>query len=119
MMSTILCCIGLKDNYDEEKKLAVGRRSEVKNLPMEDTVWLIEELFVVPGMSFLSLLMEDTVWLIEELFVVQGTMYVFLAHLSRRLIDELIGYSWSGVRLSLSGVNNIQRSSSPKPLGQS
>ena len=37
-----------------------------------------------------------------------------LAHLSRRLIGELIGYSWSGVVL-----HNAQRSSSPKPLGQS
>ena len=48
---------------------------------------------------------------------------IFLAHLSRRLIGELIGYSWSGV--SPSGVSpsvvvhNAQRSSSPKPLGQS
>ena len=41
----------------------------------------------------------------------------FLAHLSRRLIGELIGYSWSGVR-PLS-VHSAQRSSSPKPLGQS
>ena len=41
--------VGLKDNYDEEKELAVTRRSEVKELPLEDTVWLIEELFTVPG----------------------------------------------------------------------
>ena len=39
-----------------------------------------------------------------------------LAHLSQRLIGELIGYSWSGVR-PLSSVHNAQRSSSPKPLG--
>ena len=44
-----------------------------------------------------------------------------LAHLSRRLIGELIGYSWSGVRPSVRrpSVHNAQRSSSPKPLGQS
>ena len=41
-----------------------------------------------------------------------------LAHLSRRLIGELIGYSWSGVRPSVV-VHNAQRSSSLKPLGQS
>ena len=37
----------------------------------------------------------------------------FLADLIRRLIGELIGYSWSGV------VHNAQRSFSPKPLCQS
>ena len=38
--------------------------------------------------------------------------YLFLAHLSQRLIGELIGYSWSGVRPSsdrLSVVNNFKR----------
>ena len=51
-------------------------------------------------------------------------MYV-LAHLSQRLIGELIGYSWSGVRPSSVRrpssvvVHNAQRSSSPKPLFQS
>ena len=30
-----------------------------------------------------------------------GTHRLFLAHLSRRLIGELIGYSWSGVRPSV------------------
>ena len=29
-----------------------------------------------------------------------STTYCFLAHLSRRLINELIGYSWSGIRPS-------------------
>ena len=35
----------------------------------------------------------------------------FLAHLSQRLIGELIGYSWSGVRPSSSSVvvNNFKR----------
>ena len=33
----------------------------------------------------------------------------FLAHLSQRLIGELIGYSWSGVRPSASVVNNFKR----------
>ena len=33
----------------------------------------------------------------------------FLAHLSQRLIGELIGYSWSGVRPSSSVVNNFKR----------
>ena len=44
---------------------------------------------------------------------------VFLAHLSQRLIGELIGYSWSGVRPSSSVVvrrKQFQMSSSPKPL---
>ena len=47
---------------------------------------------------------------------------IFLAHLSQRLIGELIGYSWSGVRPSASVVRpsvrrkQFQTSSSPKPL---
>ena len=36
-------------------------------------------------------------------------MQVFLAHLSQRLIGELIGYPWSGVRPSSSVVNNFKR----------
>ena len=46
----------------------------------------------------------------------------FLAHLSQRLIGELIGYPWSGVRPSSSSVvrrPQFQTSSSPKPLGRS
>ena len=45
----------------------------------------------------------------------------FLAHLSRRLIGELIVYQWSGVRRpSVVGVvHNAQTSSSQKPLGRS
>ena len=42
---------------------------------------------------------------------------IFLAHLSLRLIGELIVYPWSGVRPS--SVHNGQTSSSPKPLGGS
>ena len=45
-----------------------------------------------------------------------------LAHLSRRLIGELIGYSWSGVRPSVrrtSSSSTFQTSSSPKPHGRS
>ena len=52
------------------------------------------------------------------------TVLRFLAHLSQRLIGELIGYSWSGVRPLASSVGVVRRkqfqtSSSPKPLGQS
>ena len=44
----------------------------------------------------------------------------FLAHLSRRLIGELIVYQWSGVRRRRpSSVHNAQTSSSQKPLGRS
>ena len=42
----------------------------------------------------------------------------FLAHLSRRLIGELIVYPWSGVRCRTSSVHNAQTSSSQKPLGR-
>ena len=44
----------------------------------------------------------------------------FLAHLSRRLIGELIVYPWSGVRLRRPSydVHNAQTSSSQKPLGR-
>ena len=52
--------------------------------------------------------------------------YEFLAHLSQRLIGELIGYPWSGVRPSASSVRpsvvrrkQFQTSSSQKPLGRS
>ena len=38
----------------------------------------------------------------------------FLAHLSQRLIGELIGYPWSGVRRP----SQFQTSSPLKPLGQ-
>ena len=42
-----------------------------------------------------------------------------LAHLSRRLIGELIVYPWSGVRrMSSVVVHNAQTSSSQKPLGR-
>ena len=45
----------------------------------------------------------------------------FLAHLNQRLIGELIGYPWSGVRPSSVVVRRtqFQTSSSPKPLGRS
>ena len=44
----------------------------------------------------------------------------FLAHLSRRLIGELIVYPWSGVRRpSVGVVHNAQTSSSQKPFGRS
>ena len=46
-------------------------------------------------------------------------MSVLLAHLSQRLIGELIGYSWSGVRPSSVRRKQFQTSSSPKPLGRS
>ena len=44
---------------------------------------------------------------------------VLLAHLSRRLIGELIVYQWSGVLRTSSVVRNAQTSSSQKPLGRS
>ena len=45
----------------------------------------------------------------------------FLAHLTQRLIGELIVYPWSGVhrRTSSRVVHNAQTSSSQKPLGRS
>ena len=55
----------------------------------------------------------------------QPTKKCFLAHLSRRLIGELIVYPWSGVRRPSSSssvvvvVHNAQTSSSQKPLGRS
>ena len=42
-----------------------------------------------------------------------------LAHLSQRLIGELIVYPWFGVRRRPSAVHNAQTSSSQKPLGRS
>ena len=55
----------------------------------------------------------------------KDNFYAFLAHLSRRLIGELIVYPWSGVRrrpsyvVRPSVVHNAQTSSSQKPLGRS
>ena len=43
---------------------------------------------------------------------------IFLAHLSRRLIGELIVYPCSGVVVVVV-VHNFKTSSPPKPLGQS
>ena len=46
--------------------------------------------------------------------------YFFLAHLSQRLIGELIVYPWSGIRRRrLSVIHNYETSSSPKLLGLS
>ena len=63
----------------------------------------------------------------HHFYIIKLGFTLFLAHLSQRLIGELIGYSWSGVRPASSsvrrrhpsGVHNAQRSSSPKPLCQS
>ena len=62
-------------------------------------------------------------------FYVYISVFLFLAHLSRRLIGELIVYPWSGVRRPSvrrpavvrpsSVVHNAQASSSLKPLGRS
>ena len=52
---------------------------------------------------------------------VAAVAVVFLAHLSRRLIGELIVYPWSGVRRRrpLSSVVHNAQTSSQKPLGRS
>ena len=54
----------------------------------------------------------------SQIIHVESRAIVFLAHLSRRLIGELIVYPWSGVRRP-SSVHNAQTSSSQKPLGRS
>ena len=43
----------------------------------------------------------------------------FLAHMSQRLIGELIDYSWSVVRPSSVRRKQFQKSSSPKPPARS
>ena len=43
-------------------------------------------------------------------------MLCFLAHLSRRLIGELIGYSWSGVRRHTSTFSNFNISATSGPI---
>ena len=47
------------------------------------------------------------------------TIIFILAHLSQRLIGELLGYSWSGVRRRPPVRPQFQTSSPLKPLGQS
>ena len=47
---------------------------------------------------------------LDESIFIKGTSGVFLAHLSHRLIGELIGYSWSGVRPS-----SVRRPPSVRP----
>ena len=49
----------------------------------------------------------------------QDHFVLLLAHLSRRLIGELIGYPWSGARPSSFVVVHNTQTSSAKPLGQS
>ena len=59
----------------------------------------------------------DTLFRHHSIFI-----YLFiylLAHLSQRLIGELIVYQWSGVCRPSVVVHNAQRSSSPKPLVRS
>ena len=58
---------------------------------------------------------------VTELFCVCLCVCVFLAHLSRRLIGELIVYPWSGGQRPSASVidHNAQTSSSQKPLGRS
>ena len=41
--------------------------------------------------------------------IIEALLIAFLAHLSQRLIGELIGYSWSGVRTSSVVVNNFKQ----------
>ena len=48
-----------------------------------------------------------------------GTHNLFLAHLSQRLIGELIGYSWSGIHPASVRRKQFQISFSPKLLAQS
>ena len=52
-------------------------------------------------------------------FLGGGVVKLFLAHLSQRLIGELIVYPASGVRRQSSVVHNAKTSSSQKPLGRS
>ena len=84
---------------------------------------------IVPVMVTGTKCVEDTglTWcttyllvLIKACVIRKKIIVLFLAHLNRRLICELIGYSWSGVRPSVCrpSVHNAQTSSSPKPLGQ-
>ena len=47
----------------------------------------------------------NLVVIIEFRLFIMLMILISLAHLSRRLIGELIGYSWSGVRLSSSSVH--------------
>ena len=61
---------------------------------------------------------EGRIWGLTSLWIME--LSGFLAHLSRRLIGELIVYPWSGVRrpsVRPSSVHNAQTSSSHKPLG--
>ena len=73
------------------------------------TVWLLNPL-VTNGLSHPYRLDESI-----SVFWGIGSNFSFLAHLSQRLIGELIGYSWSGVRPSASVrrpssvVNNFKR----------
>ena len=51
--------------------------------------------------KFLNFRMAENIAVIYLKFKQRHQTLGFLAHLSRRLIGELIGYSWSGVRLSV------------------
>ena len=79
------------------------------------TLWL--KCSVLPHLKHCHLCCDISPVLVSNIFEPRHEKTGFLAHLSQRLIGELIGYSWSGVRPSASvRRKQFQTSSSPKPL---
>ena len=75
-------------------------------------------LFFFRPDSSLDELIEEFKELLEVNRLGERDIGGILTHLSQRLIGELIGYQWSGVRLSSSSVgHNAQTSSFQKQLG--
>ena len=115
----------MPDEFEVEIGKFTLEKFQIQSGPLVDTQDLgLPTLHEVLQSAFLSVSSGLlTIGAICSAVFKKNGLYVFLAHLSRRLIGELIGYPWSGVRPSVvcrpSSVHNAQRSSSPKPLGQS
>ena len=97
-------------SFSQSLKFASLQRFERENLYMLGFGWS----------SYYYLGKFDVLGSVDRLCHLIVAFHLFLAHLSRRLIGELIGYPRSGVHPSVRrpSVHNAQRSSSPKPLGR-
>ena len=81
-------------------------------------------LVIKDGGIFIAMVFYYSTQGVQRRMVFVVNLFLFLAHLSRRLIGELIVYPWSRrpsyvVRPSSVVVHNAQTSSSPKSLGRS
>ena len=75
-----------------------------------NTHWLVFLFTLVFRVWYVS--RKENWWILhpDEIYqTLEGNFIFILAHLSQRLIGELIGYPWSGVRRMSSSVHNFKR----------